>query len=110
ASAVQFAIIDYVNAYEKQVTDVYESFRPYHPETDKGVVSAAPKEMLLKPAPFKPESAEVPTLGKIWAAQERLWIQRSLLQVVDEVNKGAKDWDTAKVKQVNIVEVAARRR
>src|SRR4051812_49220594 len=29
ASAVRFAIIDYVNDYPKQVTDVYQTFRPY---------------------------------------------------------------------------------
>ena len=41
----------------------------------------------------------------IWAGQERLWIQRTLLEVVAQVNKKAKDWDSAIIKQINLMEV-----
>ena len=44
-------------------------------------------------------------MGKVWAAQERLWIQRTLLEVIADVNKNAKDWDTAIIKQINKLEV-----
>ena len=34
--------------------------------------------------------ANLPTdLGKIWGAQEKLWVQAALLEVVDKVNKSA---------------------
>jgi len=107
ASRVQVAIINYVTAYPKVVTDVYKTFQPFDIVEGTGVVSAPPEAVLLKPAPFKLESANIPPLGKVWAAQERLWIQRSLLQVVNEVNKGAKDWDTAKIKQINLLDVGS---
>jgi hypothetical protein len=103
ASAVQIAIIDYVNVYPAFVTEVYKSFRPFNPEDGEGVVSSPPEEMLLRPAKFTEQ--EPPSLGKVWAAQERLWIQRTLLDVVANVNKDAKNWDTAIIKQVNALEV-----
>jgi hypothetical protein len=105
SSTVQFAIIDYVNLYPAYVTDVYKSFKPFDPETGEGVVSAPPEAALLRPAPFKEDSP--PTLGKVWAAQERLWIQRTLLDVVAQVNKGAKTWDAATIRQVLVLDVGS---
>ena len=66
-------------------------------------MAAPPEAILLKPAPFTIENP--PELGKVWAAQERLWVQRTLLQVIAEVNKNAKDWDAAIIKQINNLEV-----
>ena len=77
------------------------STRPSSPSTTrraKESSSAAPKEVLLRPAVFSDE--HVPGLGKIWSAQERLWIQRTLLEVVAQVNKNAKDWNTAIIRQI----------
>lgn len=105
ASVVRFAIIEYVTAYPKYVNEVYQTFHPFEPIEGTGVVAAPPESTLLKPAPFTTEGEGLPTLGKVWAAQERLWIQRTLLQVIDEVNHGAKDWDSALIKQVNLVDV-----
>jgi hypothetical protein len=105
ASKVRIAIVDYVTAYPNYVNKVYQTFRPFDPVEGTGVVAAPPEAALLKPAPFTTEGEGLPTLGKVWAAQERLWIQRTLLQVVDEVNHEAKDWDSALIKQVNLVDV-----
>jgi len=105
ASQVQFAIIDYVNAYPGEVTKVYKSFHPFDPTDGTGVVAAPPEEALLRPAKFTIESP--PALGKVWAAQERLWVQGTLLDVVAQVNKGAKDWDAAVIKQVDGLEVGS---
>lgn len=105
ASRVQFAIIDYVQAYGKYVTDVYNSFRPFDYVDGGGVVVAPDEKTLLRPAPFKEN--EPPDLGKVWAAQERLWIQRSLLEVINEVNKNAKGWDTAHIKAIKSLEVGS---
>ena len=102
-SAIQIAIIDYVNAYPKFVTEVYKTCNPFDPVEGTGVLSAPPEAALLRPADFKVDSP--PPLGKIWAAQERLWIQRTLLDVIAEVNKSAKDWDGAIIKQVDVLEV-----
>ena len=101
--AVQLTIIDYVNAYPAFVTEVYKSFRPFDPIEATGLVTSPPEEALLRPSKFTIEAP--PSLGKVWAAQERLWIQRTLLDVVAQVNKPAKDWDGAIVKQVNMLEV-----
>lgn len=103
ASAVQIAINDYVNVYPEFVTNVYKSFKPFNPEDGTGVVFAPPEVQLLRPSQFTIEAP--PTLGKVWAAQERLWIQRTLLDVVAEVNKNAKDWDSAIVRQIVEMEV-----
>ena len=76
---------------------VYKTFKPFDYETGEGIVAAPPKEVLLRPSVFSDE--KVPGLGKIWSAQERLWIQRTLLEVVAQVNKNAKDWNTAIIRR-----------
>lgn len=105
ASTVSVAIINYANVYPKQVSEVYKIFRPFDIMEGTGVVSAPLEPVLLKPATLEVKGSVLPTLGKVWAAQERLWIQRSLLEVINEVNKNAKDWDTAKIKQINLLDV-----
>ncbi len=104
---VNYAIDDYIQFYPSYVDMVYKSFDPFDYETGKGIVAAPPKDVLLRPQPFKVEGNKLPTLGKIWWAQQRLWIQRSILDVVRQTNLkvGAKDWDTAIVKQINVLEV-----
>jgi len=104
-SAVELAKVDYVMAYPDYVDAVYKSFRPFDYETGEGVVAAPGKEMLLKPVPF--DVNKLPDLGKIWAAQERLWIQRTALDVVAKVNRNAKDWDSAIIKQINLLEAGS---
>ncbi|MHC5542486.1 hypothetical protein ACYOEI_30040, partial [Singulisphaera rosea] len=105
-SVVHQTIFDYVLAYRKYVEGVYKTCRPFDPIEGTGVVSAPPEEALLRPAPFTIETPPgPPTLGKVWAAQERLWIQRTLLQVIEDVNAKAKDWDSAIIKQIDILEV-----
>ena len=65
--------------------------------------SPPPKETLLRPVVFS--DTERPDLGKVWAAQERLWIQHTVLEVIAQVNEKAKNWDTAIVKQIESLEV-----
>jgi hypothetical protein len=101
--AVELAKVDYIQAYPEYVAQVYLVFHPFDYETGTGIVSAPPKEVLLRPSVFDPTS--LPDLGKIWAGQERLWIQRTVLEVVAQVNKKAKDWDSAIIKQINLLEV-----
>lgn len=105
SSAVQFAIIDYINAYPAFVTEVYKSFKPFDFAEGTGVVNAPPEAALLRPAEFKIEAP--PTLGKVWATQERLWVQRTLLDVIAQVNKDAKTWDGAIIKQIEALEVGS---
>jgi hypothetical protein len=104
--AVQLAIIEYVTAYPKFVTEIYQTFHPFDLDpasTETGIVSAPPQDLLLKPFPFTIENP--PALGKVWAAQERLWTQRTLLEVIAQVNHNSRDWDTATIKQINLLEV-----
>ncbi len=103
SSTVLGAIVAYMEAYPAEVDKVYKSFKPFDYEEGTGVVAADPKETLLRPATFKPE--EPPSLGKVWAAQERLWIQRTLLDVVANVNGDAKSWDQAYIKRIVGLEV-----
>ena len=103
ASRVTLAQIDYINAYKDYVDMVYKTFKPFDFETGEGIVMAPPKEALLRPAVFSDE--HVPGLGKIWSAQERLWIQRTLFEVIAAVNKNAKDWNSAIIRQIEVIEV-----
>ena len=103
AGKVQLAFVDYTYAYKDYVDLVFKSFHPFDYETGNGVVASPPKEVLLRPVQFSAE--ERPDLGKVWAAQERLWLQRTMLEVVAQVNKSAKDWDTAIIKEVESIEV-----
>jgi hypothetical protein len=103
SSRVVIAQFDYVKAYPEYVDMVYKTFKPFDYQTGEGIVVAAPKEVLLRPAVFSDE--KFPGLSKIWAAQERLWIQRTLLEVVAQVNKNAKDWDSAIIREIVTMEV-----
>jgi hypothetical protein len=103
AGSVTIAQIDYIAAYKDYVDMVYKTFKPFDYETGEGIVVAPPLEALLRPAVFSDEHP--PGLSKIWSAQERLWIQRTLLEVVAEVNKNAKDWNGAIIRQIELIEV-----
>jgi hypothetical protein len=105
AGKVTLAQIDYIAAYKDYVDMVYKTFKPFDYQTGEGIVVAAPKDVLLRPAVFSDE--RVPGLGKIWAAQERLWIQHTLLEVVAQVNRNAKDWDSAIVREIETMEVGS---
>ncbi len=100
---VEFAKVDYIQGYPDYVKMVYAIFKPFNYETGEGIVAAAPQEVLLRPITFKDN--QLPGLSVIWAAQERLWIQRTLLEVVAQVNKKATNWDDAIVKQIAELEV-----
>ena len=82
---------------------VYQTFKPFDYETGEGIVVAPPQDALLRPSSFSQE--HLPDLGKVWSAQERLWIQRTMFEVVAQVNKNAKSWDTAIVRQIEALEV-----
>jgi hypothetical protein len=103
--AVQKAIDDYVNAYEKAVDETYAKVNPWDYESGKGIVVVPDKMSLLRPSVFDP--ANPPALNKVWSAQERLWIQGTLLDAVAKINGKAKDWDGAVVKQINMMEVGS---
>jgi hypothetical protein len=105
ASRVQLAQVDYIAAYKEYVDMVYKTFKPFDYESGEGIVVAPPKEALLRPAEFSEE--HLPGLTKIWSAQERLWIQRTLLEVVASVNKNAKDWSSAVVREILALEVGS---
>jgi hypothetical protein len=94
----------YVQVYPEYVDRVYQSFRPFDYVEGTGIVAAPPKEVLLRPVTFS--VANPPTLGKIWAAQQKLWIQNTVLDVLDKVNGQAQNWDEAPIKQITALEAA----
>src|SRR5271166_5784169 len=83
--AVQVAKVDYIEAYPEYVDEVYKVLHAFDYETGTGIVAAPQKEILLKQQQFIP--TKLPELGTIWASQERLWIQRTVLEVVAQINK-----------------------
>ncbi len=103
---VEQTIREYVETFDPYVQAVYQALNPFDPESGKGIIAAPPASMLLQPAVF--DLANPPKLGEVWAAQERLWIQRTVLEVLAKVNEkaGAKDWLTAPVKQILELQVA----
>jgi hypothetical protein len=100
---VNLAIVDFIEAYPDYVKMVYKTFKPFDYESGEGIVAAPPQDALLRPSVFQVE--HLPNLGKVWSAQERLWMQRTVLEVVAQVNKSAKNWDDAIIKQVEELEV-----
>ena len=82
---------------------VYKTFKPFDYETGEGIVAAPGEAELLRPSQFSQD--HLPDLGKVWSAQERLWIQRTVLEVVAEVNKNAKSWDDAVIREIDSLEV-----
>jgi len=105
ASLVRIAIIRYFTEYQDEITKAYQVFKPFDIMEGTGVVSAPPEEALMKPTKFKLDGQDIPSLGKVWASQERLWIQRALLEVIRDVNGEAESWDKAKIKQINLLDV-----
>jgi hypothetical protein len=102
-SVVQRAITDYVGEYEKAVDDTYKKVNPWDPIAGTGIVEVPDKAILLQPAVF--DVAQPPDLGKVWAAQEKLWIQGTLLDAIAKINGPAKTWDEAVVKRLDLMEV-----
>jgi hypothetical protein len=100
---VNLAIVDYIYAYPAYLDMVFKTFHPFNYETGEGIVASAPKEALLRPVSFQIE--HLPDIGKVWAAQERLWVQHTMLDVIAKVNKKAKDWDSAIIKEITMLEV-----
>lgn len=88
----------YIRDYDDYVDKVYATIRPFDYEEGTGVVVAPPKEALLNPSTFS--ITKLPSLSDVWDAQEKLWLQRTVLDVLNQVNRNAKDWESAKVKQI----------
>ena len=95
----------YTRVYDDYAKDVYELFDPWDPVEGEGLVEAPPMESLLQTVEFDPN--DLPTISEVWQYQENLWVRRSILEVIAEVNKkaGARDWESAQIKRINELEV-----
>jgi hypothetical protein len=100
-------IIKYKETYLPYVDKVYQSFKPFDYDTGKGIVVAPSKDALLRHPIWA--ATDVPSLGKVWDTQQRLWVQGTVLDVVAKVNAraGATNWMTAPIKEVLALEVAS---
>jgi hypothetical protein len=98
-------IQDYVNFHPEYVTSVYKSFRPFDFMEGTGIVVSPDEKGLLRPQSF--EISKAPKLADIWKEQEKMWVSQAILAVVDQVNKQAKTWDEAGIKQIVRLEVAS---
>jgi len=101
---VQLIIQDYVNFHPEYVTSIYKSFRPFDFEKGTGVIVSPAEKGLLRPQTF--DITKAPKLTEIWKEQEKLWVSQALLTVIDQVNKNAKSWEQAPIKQIVRIEVA----
>ena len=103
---VRDVILEYTQAYDEYVEEVYKTFKPFSYKDGTGIVAAPPMSALLRPVKFLENKQ--PTLGEVWAAQRKLWIERTMFDVIAKVNarSKAKDWDTAAIKQIVLLEVA----
>ncbi len=99
-------ILDYTFVYDKYVDDVYMTFKPFDLKTGKGIVAAPSKQALLRPVVFN--ELAPPSLSDVWTAQRKLWIERTMFDVVAKVNAKSKatNWDNAPIKQIVMLEVA----
>jgi hypothetical protein len=88
----------YIRDYDEYAEKVYKTHNPFNYEDGTGIVVTPPKEALLVPSKFT--RSKPPSLGQIWDAQEKLWLQRTVLDVIRTVNKNAADWDSAQIKQI----------
>jgi hypothetical protein len=90
----------YIQHLPAYVTAVYKSVNPFDYETGGGIVVTQGEAGLLQAPHFRIE--DLPDLGKIWSTQERLWIQRAVLEVIAQVNKNARatNWDGAIIKEI----------
>lgn len=98
-------IQDYVNFYPEYVTTVYKSFRPFDFVEGTGIVVSPAEKGLLRPSSF--EISKAPKLTDIWKEQEKMWVSQAILDVIEQVNKQAKVWDDAPIKQIVRLEVAS---
>jgi hypothetical protein len=106
AGTVTIAIVNYADAYPAYIEKLYKICKPYDlVKGEEGVVLAPPAETLLRPAVFPP--GKPPDINKVWSTQERHWTQRTLLEVIAAVNKNAKNWDQAIIKQIQEMEVGS---
>ncbi|MDX2035769.1 MAG: hypothetical protein SFX72_03900 [Isosphaeraceae bacterium] len=103
--AIQKAITDYVQVYEEEVTRTYKKVNPWMPMEGTGIVVVPDEKSFLRPSVF--DATNPPKLGKVWAAQERLWVQGSVLDAVAKINGDAKDWDGAVVKQIDLLDIGS---
>ena len=67
AQFVNDAILEYTQAYDEYVEEVYRTFKPFDYKTGKGIVAAPPMAALLRPVKFREDKR--PTLSDVWAAQ-----------------------------------------
>jgi len=104
---IQTTLINYTVAYPAFWQSIYKIFKPFNFDDGTGIVVAPEPNVLIAPADFKQESP--PDLTLVWAEQDRLWVLTALLDAIAKVNDsvGAKDWDGAIVKQINVLEVGA---
>ena len=102
---VMSTVIDYTVAYPEFVQKIYAIFKPFNFDDGSGIIVAPDPNVLLAPAPFTQNNP--PDLTQIWAEQERLWVVTALLDAIAKVNEsaGAKIWDDAIVKQINLLDV-----
>ncbi|RUL86840.1 hypothetical protein [Tautonia sociabilis] len=95
----------YTKVYDKYAEEVYKTVDPWDPVTGEGIVVTPPLETLLATVTF--DVNNLPSITKIWQYQENLWVRRSILEVIAQVNRkaGATDWESAPIKQINRLEV-----
>jgi hypothetical protein len=55
----------------------------------------------------RPKFDDTPNSQPAWLAQEQIWIQRAVLEVIQKINAPSKDWYSAPIKQVVAIRLGA---
>ena len=102
---VRLAIVDYIDAYPDYVDMVYKTFNPFDYETGKGIVAAPPKDAAAPAGPVLRREHAQPGQGLVGSGAAL--DPATVLEVIPQVNKNAKNWDSAIVKQIEVLEVGS---
>lgn len=96
--------IYYRESYEDEVEKVVAIVDPYDPQTEAGKLVIAPKSM---PHLFLPQQEWNPYAPSddIWSAQEDVWLMRSIMKAIANVNASAENIAEAPVREITKLEL-----
>lgn len=95
---------EYRTAYEVELVELHQVVKPFDPLTGAGLVEF-PIELI--PTQSWGSSAIPPSSQQMWDSQEDIWMFRTLLLGVANINEGFKSETVldSKIKQINLIEL-----
>lgn len=91
----------YRKAYHQQFQELRKIVDPYEPATEEGKVAIGWNFFLQQVPMGKWGDQFPPPSPEVWSAQEDVWLVRSILKAIAEVNRHADNISEATVKQID---------